>query len=240
MFQAVVAAAAALAAAIAAVSGFGIGSLLTPLFASEYGIKTAVAAVAIPHAFATFLRFWRLRRNVDFRALRGFGILNAAGSLVGALLQGVLNSSVLIIVLGVLLVFAGIAGLTGYSDRMRFSPRAAWIAGAVSGLFGGLVGNQGGIRAAAMFGLGVEGAAFVATATAIGLAVDSARLPVYLYRSAGEMLKVWPAIGMAMLGVLIGTLLGERLLRRIPQMLYRKVVAALLTALGIFLLVTTQ
>ena len=54
---------------------------------------------------------------------------------------------------------------------MRFGGRTAWLAGALSGAFGGLVGNQGGIRSAAMLGLGVQGPAFVATATAIGIAV---------------------------------------------------------------------
>ena len=40
---------------------------------------------------------------------------------------------------------------------------AAWIAGAMSGFLGGLVGNQGGIRTAAMLGFEVPRQAFVAT-----------------------------------------------------------------------------
>jgi hypothetical protein len=43
---------AAFAVAVAAVSGFGIGSLLTPYLGMKTGIKLAVAAVSIPH-FAT-------------------------------------------------------------------------------------------------------------------------------------------------------------------------------------------
>ena len=46
-FDLVVAAAALIAGAIASVAGFGIGSLLTPLFALQTGTKLAVAAVAI-------------------------------------------------------------------------------------------------------------------------------------------------------------------------------------------------
>src|SRR5437899_12396609 len=58
------------------------------------------------------------------------------------------------------------------------------IAGGVSGGFGGLVGNQGGIRSAAMLGLNVPRDAFVATATAIALMVDVARVPVYVFTEA--------------------------------------------------------
>lgn len=233
-----VAACGVLAAAIASVSGFGIGSVLTPVVASAYGMKTAVAAVAIPHAVATLLRFWRLRAEVDWSLLRGFGVVNAAGSLAGALAQRYVDNTGLSVVLGGLLIFAGLAGLTGLTQRLRFGGRAAWIAGAVSGGFGGLVGNQGGIRAAAMLGLRVEGAAFVATATAIGLLVDAARLPVYLAQGAAEMARLWPLIAIAAAAVITGTLAGEGILRRIPAPLYRRVVSALLTGLGVFLLWT--
>jgi hypothetical protein len=46
-----------LAGGIASIAGFGIGSLLTPLVASQYGMKSAVSAIAIPHFIATALRF---------------------------------------------------------------------------------------------------------------------------------------------------------------------------------------
>jgi uncharacterized membrane protein YfcA len=53
------------AGATAAVSGVGVGTLLTPLLALQAGTKTAVAAVSIPHLVGTLVRFWRLRRHVD-------------------------------------------------------------------------------------------------------------------------------------------------------------------------------
>lgn len=51
-----------LAGAIASVSGFGIGSLLTPLLAARHGAKVAVAAVSIPHLTATALRLWIMQK----------------------------------------------------------------------------------------------------------------------------------------------------------------------------------
>ena len=44
--------------ATASVVGFGIGSLLTPLFALELGTSVPVAAVTLPHALATAVRVW--------------------------------------------------------------------------------------------------------------------------------------------------------------------------------------
>lgn len=236
-FALLVLGAAVVAGAIASVAGFGIGSVLTPLVASRDGVQTAVAIVAIPHFAATLLRAYRLRASVDRKVLVRFGITSAAGGLVGALLHERFKSDVLGIVFGCLLVFAGASGLSGLSKRMRFGRRTAWIAGALSGAFGGLVGNQGGIRSAALLGFDIEREAFVATATAVGVLVDVARLPVYVAVEGGAILRAWPLVAAGTAGVLAGTLAGERVLRRISERTFRVAVSATILGLGIAMLV---
>jgi uncharacterized membrane protein YfcA len=228
---------AAIAGAIASVAGFGVGSLLTPLLGLQLDIKTAVAVVSIPHVIGTALRYWMLHKHVDWRVLWSFGLTSAAGGLAGALVGAFLKSPVLTAVLGVLLVFAGISELSGLASRMRFGGSWAWIAGAASGLFGGLVGNQGGIRSAALLGFNLSKRAFVATATAVGLLVDGARMPVYLVTQWSDIMDAAPYIVAATAGVVAGTLVGERLLRRIPEPTFRTVVAALILALGVATLI---
>lgn len=236
IFDTLMAVAALLAGAIASVAGFGIGSILTPLLAIRVGTKLAVAAVSIPHLIATALRFARIGEHADKRVFLSFGITSAAGGLLGALLHARFSSVALSYVLGVLLVFAGIMGITGLSRRMRFEGAAAWIAGALSGAFGGLVGNQGGIRSAAMLGMRVSKESFVATATAIALVVDLARMPVYAVVQGKQVLEIWPVVLLAIIGVVVGTLAGERILRKIPEPLFRRIVSIIILALGVGLL----
>jgi uncharacterized membrane protein YfcA len=228
--------AAIVAGAIASLAGFGIGSVLTPLLALSVGAKEAVIAVSIPHLVATAIRFWTLRRNIDFRVLRNFGIASAAGGLLGALLGARFGSPVLAYILGALLIFAGITGLTGVAQKMRFGTAIAWLGGAASGLLGGLVGNQGGIRSAALQGFNLEAKAFVATATAIALIVDGARMPVYFFTSPNTVERLALVIAVMVAGVTIGTLVGARVLGRIPQMHFRRLVALLILALGVVML----
>jgi hypothetical protein len=235
-FLALVSLVAACTGAIASVSAVGIGSILTPLIATKYDIRTAVAAAAIPHAAAMLLRFWRLRRDLDRSVLLGFGLMNAAGALVGVLLQSVTNTRALTGILAVILVVVGIAGVSGLSGRLRLSRPAAWVAGALSGGFGGLVGSQGPLRSAAMLGLGIRKEAFVATATAIGLAVDGVRLPLYIAVRGSEMLAAWPVIVAATGMVLIGTLAGESALRKIPERMFGRIVSGIIGAIGVLLL----
>ncbi len=236
VFELIVFVAAVAAGAIASVVGFGIGSVLTPLLAVRVGTQLAVAAVSIPHFFATALRFWRLRAHVDRRVLISFGIPSALGGLTGALMHSVAGSRALSIVFGAILIFVALSELTGLSRRMKFGRTTAWIAGALSGFLGGLVGNQGGIRSAALLGFDIQKAAFVATATAVGLIVDLARMPAYFITQGAGIAGIWKLVAISTAGALIGTLAGEHLLRGIPERLFRRIVALLLLALGSYMI----
>ena len=223
------------AGGIAAVSGFGIGSVLTPLFESQYDIKLAVAAVSVPHVIATAVRLWRLRRDVDPTVLKSFGLMSAAGGLTGAVLQRYAAAPGLTLVFAALLIFVGVLQLTGLSERMRFGKRTGWVAGVLSGALGGLVGNQGGIRSAALLGYDLSPARFVATATAAGLIVDAARMPVYVITEHGRLIALTPLMAIASVGAVIGTFAGARLLKKIPPHLFRTIVGVLVLALGVYM-----
>ena len=220
------------AGGLAAVTGFGIGSLLTPIFALQVDTRLAVAAVSIPHVIGTALRFWLLNGGVDRRVLWSFGLTSAAGGLAGAALQGWLGSRWLDVVFGSLLLFVAASQATGLAERMRFRGAIAWLAGALSGLLGGLVGNQGGIRSAALLGFDLPKHTFIATATAIGLLVDGARMPVYLATQGPAIISMWPWVALASAGVCVGTVLGSRTLARIPEAWFKRVLTVVLALLG--------
>jgi uncharacterized membrane protein YfcA len=233
MFELLVFLAGTFGGAVASIAGFGIGSLLTPAIASAVGTKLAVAAVSIPHGIGTSIRFWRFRGEVDWRVVRSFGLTSAIGGLTGALLNTWASSRALDIVFGLLLMFAGASQLTGYAKRWRLRGALAWLGGALSGFFGGFVGNQGGIRTAAMLGFEVNKRQFVATTTAVALLIDAARLPVYLAVEANGLARLSPAIAVASAGVVVGTLSGEKVLARVPEQYFRTVVGLLLVMLGV-------
>lgn len=229
---------AVVAGSVAALAGFGIGSILTPLLAIEYGARVAVVLVALPHAASTALRLWMLRRDVDRAVLLTFGTASAAGGLAGALLQGTVGSQTLGVLLGALLILASISGLTGVTGRLRIASSPLAIgAGILSGGFGGLVGNQGGIRSAALLHFPLSRTALVATATGVAMAVDLARIPVYLAVSGGEIAAHPGVVLLAAAGVLVGTLLGAPLLRRMPEAVFRRLLFVFLGVLGVALVI---
>ena len=235
-FTVVATVAAVVAGAIASISGFGIGSVLTPVLSTQFDVRLAIAMVSLPHLAGTFARFLIVRTRIDREVLLGFGAASAIGGLVGAALQTVVQSTALAVVFGGLLVFAGVASLTGFA-QLRFSGhRTALVGGALSGLLGGLVGNQGGIRAAALLGFDVEREAFVATATAVALIVDGARIPVYLATQGADLATHWPLIVVLSIGAVVGTFAGGWALRRTREPVFRRVVGLLLLVLGVYTL----
>jgi uncharacterized membrane protein YfcA len=222
-----------LAGAVASVSGFGIGSLLTPVLMLQMPAAEAVAVLAIPHALATAIRWLRLRADVDRPTFRQFGVASAVGGLAGAALQAQLASTILTLVLGTLLVLAGTTELMRRRVPLPRTPFWRLTGGVLSGIFGGLVGNQGGIRAAALLGFDLPPRRLVATATASALLVDAARVPIYLLSRGPAIASAAPLWLVACLGVTVGTFIGVPILGRIPDSAYRPIVGALLLVLGI-------
>jgi uncharacterized membrane protein YfcA len=207
------------------------------VLALQVDTRLAVAAVSVPHLIGTSLRFALMHGGVDRRVLWSFGITSAAGGLAGALLQGAASSRWLTILFGMLLLFAAASEITGLARRMRFRGWVGWVAGALSGMLGGLVGNQGGIRSAALIGFDLRKELFVGTATAIALFVDGARVPIYLYTQGDELRARLTWILLAIAGVVAGTIIGSRTLGRIPDVWFRRVLALTLAVLGVTMLV---
>ena len=222
---------------IASIAGLGIGSLVTPLLSLKIGIGLAVAAVSIMHFFGTFLRLFFWKEYINKKVLLTFGITSATGGLLGALLHNVLFSNVLTIVFGYLLLLTGIMGFTNLADRLRFKGPVAWFVGAISGFFGGLVGNQGGVRSAALFGFELGQKEFVATATGIAIMVDIVRMPVYIATQGAELFSIWQLILVGTIFVLIGTFLGGWFLNKIPEKLFKKIVCVIIFFIGLFVLI---
>ena len=185
---------------------------------------------------ATALRCWRLRREIDWQVLKGFGILSSIGGLAGAFAYSQLDAVALTRVLGGLLVLTAVAQLAGLATRWHPRGALVGVVGFASGFFGGIAGNQGGLRAAALTAFRLSPLAFVATSTATGLLVDTARAPIYLYTAGAELRSLWIPIAIATAGVLVGTILGERILLGMPRDRFARLVAVAIGILGLWLL----
>jgi uncharacterized membrane protein YfcA len=229
---ALLAAAAFVVAALMVATGFGLATALTPLFLLAYDIKTAVVLVAVVHLANGLFRLALYRLHADWRIVTRFGLASVAGALAGAWLQRRVADPALEIGLGALLVVLGLVALLPMENPWKFPPVMDQLGGFLSGMLGGLIGNQGAVRSGYLLNYGLGKEAFIATGTAIACLIDVTRLPVYLWNYGAEMAGKWAPLAGVVAAAWAGTFVGKGLVSRLPLVWFRRIVAVMIVVAG--------
>jgi uncharacterized protein len=233
------------AAVLTFLSGFGLGTLLMPMFALFFPVPLAIALTAIIHFLNNFFEMAFLYRHVNVKIALAFGLPAAAGAYGGASLLGLLSgvkpfaqysiwdfhaqvTLVKLVVACLILVFAVFEAVPRLKN-VSFGTRYVPLGGIVSGFFGGLSGHQGAPRAAFLIRTGLSKEAYIATGVAAAILIDLSRLSVYvrhfvLAGPSGHFLLLTIACAAA----LVGTAVGSRIIGKVTFRVVRIVVTILL------------
>lgn len=245
--------AALLASALTLFSGFGLGTVLMPVFAIFFPVPVAIAATAVVHLANNLFKLALLARHADWGVVLRFSVPAVVAALIGAwalfLFAGlpvlaryewlgrVQEITPLKAVVGGLVVVFAIAELVPRLDKIVLPTRYLALGGVLSGFFGGLTGNQGAFRSAFLIRAGLEKEAFVGTSVVSTVIVDVARLLVYgisFYASRAVALErtvIGPVI-VAMICAFLGAYIGARLLKKVTLRFVQVVVAAAMMLFG--------
>ena len=216
-------------------TGFGIGTLLTPAFTVAFDVKTAVLLVAVVHLANNILKLGLFRKAVDRDIVRRFGLVSVLGAIAGSFLQSALQSGYVATFLGLFLAAAGVMEFLPIRSSYRIPRKFDTAGGFLSGLMGGLIGNQGAIRSAYLLNYGLSKESFIATATSISIIIDLTRIPVYLYSESARLSHHAGTLGVVIVSALMGTLWGRELLKKISLERFRLLVAVFLVLSGLSL-----
>jgi uncharacterized membrane protein YfcA len=243
-----------LAAGLTMYSGFGLGTLLLPVFALFFPVEMAVVATAIVHGANNVFKVSLLGRYADREVILKFGLPAVFAAVLGAWFLGWLAQSESRLVIsvddaaqfnitpvklwiGLLMIGFAIFELLPRFRKLAFSPRLLPLGGALSGFFGGLSGHQGALRSAFLAKAGLDTKAFVGSNAAIGFLVDLTRVSVYLalFASAAGQAAVfheWPLLMTAAIAAFCGVLTGKRFLHKVTISSVQTLVGILLFAVG--------
>lgn len=210
--------------ALAAVAGFGTATVLLPFAALLVELEQAIVLVAIFHFLSNASRLFLMRGHVHRRTAVLYGAPSLAAAAIGALLLTLLSGTrPLRLAFGLFLVAYAASSLAGRSWRMPSSDRALVAGGVVSGFVSGLIGLGGAMRGAFLIGTSLDKKSYVATSAAIAVAVDVARLAVYLpWGVLGRSL--WWLVPPMVVCAFAGAWVGRRGLMRLPEAAVRRVV----------------
>jgi len=246
-----------LASALTLYSGFGLGTLLLPVFALFFPVNVAVAATAIVHGANNIFKIAVVGQHADRALVLRFGLpaimaafLGAAAlgyvSNLGEVLRYTLGSRIAVItpvklIMGILMLVFALFELLPRLRALGFERKYLFLGGVLSGFFGGFSGHQGALRSAFLAKVGVSTEAFVGTNAVIGFLVDMARIVTYaatfILARAGSPIAPdqWPLIVTGILSAFAGVMIGRRFLHQITMKTVQTLTGILLLGIGVAL-----
>ncbi len=225
-----------IAATVGTVSGFGTSTIMIPVLALFLPPAQAIFLVAVIHWFGDVWKVGLFREGFDLHLIGLFGLTGLVASYLGATISLGASESILLRLLGVFLVVYAIFLLLETRFKVPASGFTALSGGALSGFFAGLFGIGGAIRSLFLTAFDLPKAVYIATIGAIGVMVDSTRIITYV--AGGLRLPshwLWGLLVFVPVSFL-GAKIGKRLVDRIPQSFFRRVVAVFLITAGLKLL----
>ena len=222
---------------IGTMAGFGAATVLTPIAALFMDVKTAIAIVACLHLFGNTSRLYFFGRHIQWRMWVQFGLMGVVASWFGSHLTAHLSSALVGLLLGVFLVlYVGYSMIWPAGVQLPRNAVTLVGGGLLSGAIAGLIGTGGAIRSACLLVFGLSKEAYLGTSAAIALVVDATRVPVYLAERFVPS-TMMPLLVSLVVVAFLGAWCGQRLIRQISPVAFRRFVLLMLFLMGIKLCV---
>jgi uncharacterized membrane protein YfcA len=231
-------------------SGFGLGTILMPVFAIFFPVEVAIALTAIVHFLNNLFKLLLVGKYTDKGVVLRFGIPAVIFAFLGAktllILSGLkalaayqlfgksFEVTPIKVVIAVLLVVFSIVELAPTLAKVSFDRKYLPLGGSLSGFFGGLSGNQGALRSPFLLKAGLSQAGYIATGVVIACLVDFTRLSVYgSHFSLPGGTENLPLLATATASAFLGAFLGARFMKKITMRAIQVLVAVMLLGIAL-------
>lgn len=233
-------------------SGFGLGTILSPVMMLFFPVEIAVALTGVVHFSNNLFKLWLVGKKADIPTVLRFGLPAIVAAFIGAWLLLQMSTlpiafsyqlwnqhfevSYFKIIMAVLLFFFALMDLLPYFGKLEFSPKMITLGGFITGFFGGFSGHQGALRSAFLIRSGLKKEAFIATGVLVSSMIDLTRVGVYTKRLMDVKLEeYWVLIVVASLSAMLGAVLGNRLLKKVTMKSVQYLVAVFLILIAMAL-----
>lgn len=241
-----------MAAILTFFSGFGLGTLLTPVFMLFFPVEWAIGLTGVVHFFNNLFKLVLVGKKADRAVLLRFGVPAVIAAMAGSwLLVNIPDMEPLFsyqiegktfevypvkFIVSILLIIFASMDLIPYFKKLEFSKNKLPLGGIMSGFFGGLSGNQGALRSAFLIKAGLSKEAFIGTAVVVSTFVDITRLSVYASRfSHSGLNENLTLVICATLAGITGSFIGNKLLKKVTLHFLQITVAILLIVISLAL-----
>jgi uncharacterized protein len=231
-------------------SGFGLGTILTPVFAIFFPIEIAIALTGVVHFLNNLFKLVLVGKNADRQVVMRFGIPAFFAAMAGAFLLLQISQfdpimsyfvgtrefhvTPVKLIIAMLLIFFALMEIVPALKNLEFGKNRLVAGGMLSGFFGGLSGHQGALRSAFLIRSGLSKEAFVATGIVIACIIDFSRLGVYSTRFLKSGLQDNATlVAAATLSAFAGAYFGSKLLAKVTMSTIQMIVTIMLIILSV-------
>ena len=221
---------------IGTVSGFGVGTIMTPILLLFLPFTETILLVCIIHWFHDIWKLVFFHHGIDWKLFIYFGLPTIFAAFIGALLVAPTQSMLLSSLLGLFLIGSVIVLMYLPTVAVTYTWLSGLIGGLLSGFFAGIFGIRGAVRSIFLVAYNLPKATFIGTTGAISLFLDSVRLITYFSRGLRLSTSLYWIFLLFIPASFFGAFCGQFIVHKIPQKHFRTVVAFFLLIVGIRLL----
>ncbi len=231
----VLAATAIVASTIGGVAGFGTGVIMIPAIAWIVGVKATVPVLTVCMLLGNSARVWFSRSEIEWRVVGAFPLGAVPMTILGATLYAHIESRWLSRILGTFMLLAVPLRRrlehSGVTVRLRHFP----LVGAGFGFLSAIVGSVGPIMTPFFLSHGLRKGRYLATDALCTVGAYVTRAIIFRRNEllTGSVIGIGLFIGIVMIG---GAWLGRRLIDRMNERTFLRVIEGLLVIFGLRLL----
>ncbi|MBI4298149.1 MAG: sulfite exporter TauE/SafE family protein [Chloroflexi bacterium] len=232
----VVGLAALAASTLAAVAGFGGAAIMLPILVWAFGVRDAVPILTVAQLIGNLSRVWFNKGELSMPVVRWFALGAVPAATIGGIVFATAPAGALVRLLGVFLLLIVAYRHTPWGKRASIRLKGFLLLGGVSAAISALVGTVGPFMAPFFLAYGLVKGAYIGTEALATVVMHVTKLAVYgRYALLGvHTILVGLAIGAVMI---LGSYLGKRTLKRVPERLFPYIVEAVLIAAGLLFIV---
>jgi uncharacterized membrane protein YfcA len=225
-----------IASGIGTLTGFGTSTIMVPVMLLFYSVPQTLFFVGIIHFFGNVWKLLLFRKGVRWRLILSFGIPGIVATYLGASLVFNVSALVLSRILGSFLILYVIYLFAKGSFKVKANLVFGACGGALSGFLAGVFGIGGAVRGLFLTAFDLPKAVYISTAGAIALFIDATRLTTYFSKGARLPTLLLYGLPLFIPASFLGAAIAKRIVDKIPQQHFRKIVAIFLLLMGIKLL----
>lgn len=234
-------------------SGFGLGTILLPVFAMYYPLPIAIGLTACVHLLNNVFKLGLVYKFINWQLVLKFGLPSTFAAFFGAYLlkqMGGYNLQIVNydccythfnitwqgIIVGFVIILFSIIELSKKLSAITFHQKYLPLGGLLSGFFGGFSGHQGAIRSAFLLRLNLQKQSYIATGVVVACLVDLVRLSLYSGFTIFKQGQInYIVLIIAVFCAWLGAFVGNKLFKKTSITIFKWFVGIFMLTMGLLI-----